>query len=172
MSWSFLNIFKKADFNTLMFSIAVTGWILFFIYPENIYILMAAILCSTYCVSRLIIYSFKSYWKKKKGETNRRNEEKQEKLDQRLEAQYVYDRLSEENKELFFSIINTSTKSVYSNVYILHGDQSRYPILSQLKHLLYSDKLIASWVIVDMTKECVSISIKYPLNEIFESNCK
>ena len=62
---------------------------------------MAAILCSTYCVSRLIIYSFKSYWKKKKEETNRRNEEKQEKRDQRLEAQYVYDRLSEENKELF-----------------------------------------------------------------------
>lgn len=172
MSWSFLNIFKKADFNTLMFSIAVTGWILFFIYPENIYILMAAILCSTYCVSRLIIYSFKSYWKKKKEETNRRNEEKQEKHDQRLEAQYVYDRLSEENKELFSRIIKISTKSVYSNVYILQGEQSSYPILSQLKHLLYSDKLIASWVIVDMTKGSVSISINYPLNEIIESNNK
>ena len=42
MDWSFLDIFKKADFNTLMFSIAVTGWILFYIYPENIYMLTAA----------------------------------------------------------------------------------------------------------------------------------
>ena len=35
MDWSFLDIFKKADFNTLMFSIAVTGWILFYIYQKT-----------------------------------------------------------------------------------------------------------------------------------------
>ena len=65
MDWSFLDIFKKADFNTLMFSIAVTGWILFYIYPENIYMLTAAILCSIYSVARFVVFSFKSYKRKK-----------------------------------------------------------------------------------------------------------
>ena len=94
MDWSFLNIFKKADFNTLMFSIAVTGWILLCIYPENIYILISAILCSIYCVARLVVFLFKSNQEKKIIEANRLYDEQQERKqiqEKRLQAQYVYD---------------------------------------------------------------------------------
>lgn len=30
MDWGFLDIFKKADFISLMFSAAITGWIMYY----------------------------------------------------------------------------------------------------------------------------------------------
>lgn len=175
MDWSFLNIFKKADFNTLMFSIAVTGWILFCIYPENIYIIIAAILCSIYCVTRLVVFLFKSYQEKKIREANRLYDEQQERKqiqEKRLQAQYVYDRLSKESKELFSSIVKTATKSSYSDVYILQGMNSCSHTVSQLRTILYGDSMINSWVSIDENSENVCIYIKSPLNEIIESNNK
>ena len=175
MDWSFLNIFKKADFNTLMFSIAVTGWILLCIYPENIYILISAILCSIYCVARLVVFLFKSNQEKKIIEANRLYEEQQERKqiqEKRLQAQYVYDRLSQESKELFSRIVKTATKSSYSDVYILQGVNSCSHIVSQLRTVLYGDSMINSWVSMDENSENLCIYIKSPLNEIIESNNK
>ena len=172
MDWSFLNIFKKADFNTLMFSIAVTGWILLCIYPENIYILISAILCSIYCVARLVVFLFKSNQEKKIIEANRLYDEQQERKqiqEKRLQAQYVYDRLS---KELFSRIVKTATKSSYSDVYILQGMNSCSQVVAQLSNILYGDNMINSWVSIDETSENVCIYIKSPLNEIIESNNK
>lgn len=173
MDWSFLNIFKKADFNTLMFSIAVTGWILLCIYPENIYILISAILCSIYCVARLVVFLFKSNQEKKIIEANRLYDEQQERKqiqEKRLQAQYVYDRLSQESKELFSRIVKTATKSSYSDVYILQGMNSCSQVVAQLSNILYGDNMINSWVSIDETSENVCIYIKSPLNEIIESN--
>ena len=175
MDWSFLNIFKKADFNTLMFSIAVTGWILLRIYPENIYILISAILCSIYCVARLVVFLFKSYQGKKTIEASRLYDKQQEEKkirDKKLQAQYVYDRLSQESKELFSSIVKTATKSSYSDVYILQGMNSCSQVVAQLSNILYGDNMINSWVSIDETSENVCIYIKSPLNEIIESNNK
>ena len=64
MNWDFLDILKKAHFNTLMFSAAITAWIFLYIYPENNYILGAAIFCSIYCLARLAVY-IKNYYQKK-----------------------------------------------------------------------------------------------------------
>lgn len=175
MDWSFLNIFKKADFNTLMFAIAVTGWILLRIYPENIYILIAAILCSIYCVTRLVVYLFKSNQEKKIIEANRLYDEQQKKKqiqERRLQAQYVYDRLSEDSKKLFSDIVKRATKSSYCDAYILHNMNSCSPLTNQLRNILYGDNMINSWVRMEDSMECVSIYINYPLNEIVESNCK
>ena len=175
MDWSFLNIFKKADFNTLMFSIAVTGWILLCIYPENIYILISAILCSIYCVARLVVFLFKSNQEKKIIEANRLYDEQQERKqiqEKRLQAQYVYDRLSQESKELFSRIVKTATKSSYSDVYILQGVDSCSHTVLQLRNILYGDSMINSWVSMDENSENLCIYIKSPLNEIIESNNK
>ena len=175
MDWSFLNIFKKADFNTLMFSIAVTGWILLCIYPDNIYIRIAAISCSIYCIARLVVFLFKSYQEKKIIEANRLYDEQQERKqiqEKRLQAQYVYDRLSQESKELFSRIVKTATKSSYSDVYILQDINSCSHVVAQLRTILYGDNMINSWVSIDETSENVCIYIKSPLNEIIESNNK
>ena len=175
MDWSFLNIFKKADFNTLMFSIAVTGWILLCIYPENIYILISAILCSIYCVARLVVFLFKSNQEKKIIEANRLYEEQQERKqiqEKRLQAQYVYDRLSQESKELFSRIVKTAPTSSSSDVYILQGMTSCSQVVAQLSNTLYADNMINSWVSIDETSQKLRIYIKSPLNEIIESNNK
>lgn len=173
MDWSFLDIFKKADFNTLMFSIALTGWILFYIYPENIYMLTAAILCTIYSVARFVVYLFKYYKRKQIIRANRLYYEKQERKqikEKRLQAQYVYDRLSQESKELFSRIVKTAIKSSYSDVYILQGMNSCSQVVAQLSNILYGDNMINSWVSIDETSENVCIYIKSPLNEIIESN--
>ena len=109
MDWSFLNIFKKADFNTLMFSIAVTGWILLCIYPEFIYIRIAAILCSIYCVSRFVVFLFKSNQEKKIIKANRLYDEKQEK---KLLSSDPFCLLKKEEKELllYFRVLSDAEK--------------------------------------------------------------
>ena len=92
--------------------------------------------------------------------------------DKKLQAQYVYDRLSQESKELFSSIVKTATKSSYSDVYILQGMNSCSQVVAQLSNILYGDNMINSWVSIDETSENVCIYIKSPLNEIIESNNK
>lgn len=172
MDWSFLDIFKKADFNTLMFSIALTGWILFYIYPENIYMLTAAILCSIYSVARFVVFSFKSYKRKKIIKANRIHAELQERKkiqEKRQQAQYAYDRLSKESKELFSSIVKTATKSSYSDIYMLQDMNSCFEIISKLRTILHRDSVIESWVSIDERSENICIYIESPLNEIIET---
>lgn len=175
MDWSFLNIFKKAEFNTLMFSVAVTGWILLYIYPENFYMLIAAVLCSIYCVSRFVVYLFHYRQTKKVIKANRiyDKQQKEKKLqEERLQAQYVYDRLSSDSQEILSNLVKTATKSSYSDVYILQGINSCSQVVNQLRHVLYGDNMINSWVSIDDTSESICIYIKSPLNEIIESKNK
>ena len=175
MDWSFLDIFKKADFNTLMFSIALTGWILFYIYPENTYALTAAILCSIYSVARCVVYLFKYYKRKQIIRANRLHAEQQEREEiqkERQQAQYVYDRLSKESKDVFSYIVQTATKSSYSNVYMMHDLKSCSQIVSKLRTILHRDSMLGSWVGIDEDCENICIYINSPLNEIIESNNK
>ena len=52
------DIFKKAEFNTLMLSGAITGWVLFVFFPENIYVTGIAVLCSAYCAIRFCVFLY------------------------------------------------------------------------------------------------------------------
>ena len=45
-------------------------------------------------------------------------------------------------------------------------------VVAQLSNILYGDNMINSWVSIDETSENVCIYIKFPLNEIIESNNK
>lgn len=175
MDWGFLNIFKRADFNTLMFSFALTSWILLYKYPENVYFLGATIFFSIYCISRLAVYLFNSYKVKKLKKANRLYEQQQQEKkiqEKRIHAQFVYDRLSEKSKKIFSDLIKSAKKSSYSNAYILHDKISCLSLMDYLQHVKHSDSDLNSWINIDDNGECITIYIKPPLNDIIESNSK
>ena len=59
MDWGFINIFKKAEFNTLMLSIAIAGWIMnIWIIPDNVYVVGITIMASIYCVIRFVVFCY------------------------------------------------------------------------------------------------------------------
>lgn len=174
MNWDFLDIFKKAHFNTLMFSAAITAWIFLYIYPENNYILGAAIFCSIYCLARLAVY-IKNYYKEYQiSEENRQHKKQQEDKkirDNKLQAQYVYDRLSEENQKMLSHLVKIAKKSAYSDVYILEGSNPEsLIIIPQINRLLYGDAMIEQWISINESIDSYSVYIKSPLNKIIESN--
>lgn len=112
MDWDFLNIFKKAEFNTLMLSVAITGWILYFCISTNIYILGTAILSSAYCIIRLVVYTYQYYSLKRE---NRRYEIQKKKEEEEKEKRYennknieitrMFEGLSDSNKFILASIL-------------------------------------------------------------------
>ncbi len=172
MDWSFLNIFKRADFNTFMFSLAVTGWIMLYYYPDIIYLKMLAILCSVYCIARLIVYLYNVYQTKevKKANTRYDEEQKDKKAhDRGLQAQLVYDRLSFDNQKLLQEVVCKGEKSCYSNVYIIKDKISNCMFISQLEMMLYNDDMINNWICIKESQDSYSIHITPPLNSIIES---
>lgn len=126
MDWEFLDIFKKAEFNTLMLSVAITGWILYFSVSMNIYILGAAILSSAYCVIRLIVYIYQSlsvrrynirYEAQKKKEIE--NKEAERKNARNIEISRMFNGLTEDNKKTLAYIFLKGKKDEF-NYHVLH----------------------------------------------------
>ena len=172
MDWSFLNIFKRADFNTLMFSLAVTGWILLYYHPDIIYFKIVAILCSIYCICRLIAHMYNAYQIRKVKKANAKYDQDQieEKLrEKELQAKFVFDRLSSENQEILFEIVRKGMKSSYSNVYIFKDKFSNFTFHQQIDAMLLRDDMINSWISINETYDSFSVYIKSPLNSIIES---
>lgn len=172
MDWNFLSIFKKAEFNTLMFSLAVMGWILIIIYPYIIFFQIIAILCSVYCISRLVVHLYHVYQinQAKKADAKYEKDQK-EKLthDKELQAQFVYDRLSLDNQKILQEIIRRGEKSCYSDVYIIKDKLSNCMFISQVRMILFSDNMINNWISIEESSDSYSIYIKSPLNSIIES---
>lgn len=126
MDWGFLDIFKKAEFNTLMLSVAITGWILFIFAPMNIYILGAAILASAYCIIRLIVYTYQYFTFKRENKRYeaQKKKEKEDKEAERKEARNIeisrmFNGLTEENKKTLAYIFLKGKKDTF-NQYVLH----------------------------------------------------
>lgn len=107
MDWGFINIFKKAEFNTLMLSIAIAGWIMnVWIIPNNVYVVGIAIMASTYCVIRFIVfcYNYTTHKQEQKAKEKKQNEiwrkkeeEKTEKWNNEIYRMFFG--LSKENKK-------------------------------------------------------------------------
>ena len=172
MDWSFLNIFKRADFNTLMFSLAVTGWILLYFHPDIIYFKIIALLCSIYCISRFIVHLYNAYQIRKVNKANAKYDQEQNVKrthDRELQAQFVYDRLSRNDQELLQEVINKSEKSCYPDVYIIKDKLSNCMFISQVQMILFGDDMINSWISINESSDSYSIIIKSPLNSIIES---
>lgn len=175
MDWGFLDIFKKADFDKLMIAAAITGWVFHHYYPDNIWVFGLAVLCTIYCLLGFIVYVYnwsvnkrqKRLYKKKEKETKENNE-----YAQRLQAQFVYDRLGSEKQHILSLIVKKGAKSSYSDVYILQNDNDNNIIISQLRCALVYDDKINFWVNIEETMDTFSIYIKPPLNEIIEEKIK
>lgn len=172
MDWSFLNIFKRADFNTLMFSLAIMGWIMFYLYPDIIYFIMIAIMCSVYCIARFVVHSYNAYQESQVNKANvKYDQELKDKRthDRELQAQFVYERLSSDDQKLLQEIIRKGEKSCYSDVYIIRDKLSNCMFISQVQMILYSDDMIHNWISINESSDSYSINIKSPLNSIIES---
>lgn len=171
MDWGFLNIFKKAEFNTLMFAAAVACWVLYFIHHDNDLYLGVALLCTIYCIVRLIVYIYKLSCAKAQDRKNRdyQNKIAEEKaLDKKRQAQYVYDRQSAEAQQILCNIVKIGKKSVYSDVYILYDKLMYTSIITQLKMMRCSDRMLAGWISIDETADSYCIYINPPLNIVIE----
>lgn len=171
MDWSFLNILKNAEFNTLMFAAAVTCWILHCCYPNNEWYFGVALLCTSYCFLRFFVYIYKllcfKVQAKRTREYNKQMED-QKVLDNRRQAQYVFDRIGVETQNILKNIVKKGDVSSYSNVYILRSKFEYGIMIQHLSSYLYSDNLISDWVSIDETSDTYCVHIKYPLNDIIK----
>ena len=124
MDWGFLDIFKKAEFNSLMLSIAAAGWILYYLGVFKEYSLIAALVASIYCLIRFVVYCYENFV----ARIDAKNYEAQQKRDKELKAQAdkekrrieisrMFEGLSDHNKFILASIlINGKKDSYYYNV--------------------------------------------------------
>lgn len=172
MDWSFLNIFKRADFNTLMFSLAVTGWIMLYNNPDIIYLKMITLLCSIYCISRFFVYLYNVYQVSKTNKANAKYHKEQndkKARDRELQAQFAYDRLNLDDQKRLQEIIRRSEKSSYSDVYIIKDKLLNCVFISEVRMILYNDNMIYDWISINESSDSYSVHIKSPLNTIIES---
>lgn len=121
MDWGFLDIFKKADFNTLMLSVAIAGWILYCIGRYTEYSLIAALITSVYCVIRVIVYFYQRIMSnievEKYEAQKRREQETKEKAyedNRRVEITRMFEGLTDPNKCILASILLNGKKDSYS----------------------------------------------------------
>lgn len=126
MDWGFLDIFKKAEFNTLMLSVAIAGWILYYIGVFKEYSLIAALITSIYCATRVVVYFYHiiiSNREKKKNEAQkRRDKETKEKAyeeNRRMEITRMFEGLSDSKKLILVLILIKGKKDPF-NYNVLH----------------------------------------------------
>lgn len=140
MSWEFLDIFKKADFNKLMFSIAVAGWIVFFSpIPEQIkyYILGISILASVYCLSGLAVYCHKQVKLKrdqKKQKKNRELYDKKIEESKRVEIGRMFEGLTKENKDALAVVVMKGKEDKFQQN-VLHYNRNDYQLINVIGHV-------------------------------------
>ena len=89
-------------------------------------------------------------------------------LDNRRQAQYVFDRIGVETQNIIKNIVKKGDVSSYSNVYILRSKFEYGIMIQHLSSYLYSDNLISDWVSIDETSDTYCVHIKYPLNDIIK----
>lgn len=151
MDWGFLDIFKKAEFNSLMLSIAAAGWILYYLGVFKEYSLIAALVASIYCLIRFVVYWYertassratKIYEKQKK-----RDKEIQEKANEekrRIEISRMFEGLSDHNKFILASILINGKKDSYNyNVlnFPKYGNDASNIFMAQDISLIYRTEI-------------------------------
>lgn len=136
MDWGFLDIFKKAEFNSLMLSIAAAGWILYYLGVFKEYSLIVALVASVYCLIRFIVCCYKNIVariaaKKYEAQQKRDKELKAQadKEERRIEISRMFKGLTEENKKTLAYIFLKGKPDEF-DCYILHfnpySDDSLY----------------------------------------------
>ena len=136
MDWDILNIFKKAEFNSLMLSTAAAGWILFYLGVFKEYSLIAALVASIYCLIRFVVCCYKNFVARidaKNCEAQQKRDKElkaqAEKEERRIEISRMFKGLTEENKKTLAYILLKGKPDEF-DCYILHfnpySDDSSY----------------------------------------------
>lgn len=113
MDWGFLDIFKKAEFNILMLSASVTGWILFAFFPQNIFVIGIAIFATTYCLVLLIRKTYntiKEKIAKNKREKFNKLRIENSKKERNVEIERMFNGLSRDSKEYLIHLLRKGIK--------------------------------------------------------------
>lgn len=171
MDWGFLNIFKKAEFNTLMFAAAVACWVLYFIHHDNDLYLGVALLCTIYCIVRFVVYLYN--WINSKIQDNKNKEyaeelKKREAIDKRQQAQYVFDRLGVDIQNILKNVVKSGDKSSYPDVFILRGKPENSLMMQELQNYINRDRMLGGWVRINDNPDTYCVIINFPLNSIIE----
>ena len=124
MDWGFLDIFKKADFISLMFSVAITGWIMYYFHIDS-FIFGFACLASVYCITRLVVFCYQRFVRirsikkaNKQEQLAKEQEEKRYEENRKIEISRMFHGLLDSNKFILASIlINGEKDEYYDNVY-------------------------------------------------------
>lgn len=141
MDWDVLNIFKKAEFNTLMLSVAITGWIMYYFQIEN-YIFGLASLASIYFIIRFVVVCYKRII----GIRNIKKVYKQEQLAKELEERKYEENWKMEITRMFEGL--SDVNKFYLSSLILNGktDPFKYNILlfqKYSKEYVFVDSLLS-----------------------------
>ena len=152
MNLDFSEIFKKAEFNTLMISIAIAAWVLnYCVLPNNVLILGIAIASTTYCIIRLIVYLYNNIQisreraKNKIQEVNdlkRKNEQIQK--EREIEISRMFYGLSDYNKNCLACIVLKGKKDQYEENVFQFNRYSHESLMAQQASsisLIYRDSL-------------------------------
>lgn len=125
MDWGFLDIFKKAEFNSLMVALAITGWIMYYFQIDNIIFGLASF-SSIYCVTRFIVLCYQRFIeirniKKayKQEQLIKEQKEQQYEENRKIEISRMFVGLSDSHRFILASILLNGKEDKYDN-HILH----------------------------------------------------
>ena len=125
MDWGGLDVFKRADFNSLMVAVALTGWIMFYFQIDNL-IFGVACIASIYCVTRFIVFCYQRFLvirniKKayKQELLVKEQKEQQYEENRKIEILRMFFGLSDSNRFILASILLNGKEDKYDN-HILH----------------------------------------------------
>ena len=119
MDWGFLDIFKKAEFNSLMVAVAITGWIMYYYQIENL-IFGLACFASIYCITRFDVFCYqrivgirnikKAY---RQNQLAKELEEKKYEENRKIEISRMFNGLADSNKFILATILLNGEKDAH-----------------------------------------------------------
>ena len=125
MDWGFLDIFKKAEFNSLMVALAITGWIMYYFQIDNL-IFGFACFASIYCITRFVVFCYQRFVgirniKKayKQEQLIKEQKEQQYEENRKIEISRMFVGLSDSHRFILASILLNGKEDVYDS-HILH----------------------------------------------------
>ena len=119
MDWGFLDIFKKAEFNSLMLSIAISGGIMYYYHIDSIIFGLFSV-ASIYCMIRFVVYCYvtivahiatKNYEAQKKRDKELKDKAYED--NRRIEISRMFEGLSDPNKFILASILINGKKDSF-----------------------------------------------------------
>ncbi len=179
MDWGFLDIFKKAEFNTLMLSIAITGGIMYFCHIDSIIFgLFSA--ASIYCLIRFVVYCYltivahiatKNYQAQMKRDKELKDKANED--NRRIEISRMFEGLSDSNKFILASIlINGEKDSFHYNVlhFPKYGKDASNIFIAQDISMIYRTGIGGGQYCINKREytDTISVTIDPILYEIIE----